>query len=1161
MARITFGNTPWGKAWLRSLDSIDWENRLPRGASYARNDRVNSIDIHENQIEAFVEGTRPKPYRVGVVALPLQKKDVKKLIGLIAQRPDLLSRILNRELPMELEGIAGDAGIQLFPRNWYDLKLTCSCPDWAVPCKHIAAVLYLVANEIDKNPFLVFSLIGVDLIRNLEKLGYSTTELSGELEVKTLTAPLSKRIKKKAFGQFEETLFHAIDLSKIPFSGADLIEFLPDPIFHNDIKGLLARTYKNLNKQFSQLAEAGNPEFSPWVSSIQELEIIINENGKLLVVYLNGYDEAWDRDIDNAGEFSNLLRSITPVVWAQVCQDIQFCALVHDAALQLLARGAILPEILLTPHGDYVTRWIPAVQIDEVREVVESLEKLIPSTLVRWFVEEEELYASPQDSLAGLFSIFLGDYLQKWSAENADVDPLLHFLTSGNNAAFGEFSERQIPAAFQQWMSNLQFSNNGHQPVLIVSEIAPTEFCLSIEIETVTRRGHDIVPYGEFIKLKQHAPQQLGVMRMIALISNRLPIVNSFLRDPDQEVIFPKDRIVDFLEDIAPVMRLTRMRVTLPKSLQGLIRPRPTGHFSTQGKSSGHLTLHTMLNFNWRISLGNDLIEPEEFKRLVESNTRLIHYRDQYILLDDREVAGILKRLDKGPNLSPPEMMRVVILGEYEGVPISLSKEVQRQLNMLRNTGAVANPKGLAAKLRPYQKRGYAWLYKNAKLGLGSILADDMGLGKTLQVLTLLLKLKNDGALSKSPALVVAPSTLLTNWERECAKFTPEITTFIYHGSSRSFQPGEADLVLTTYGLIRREEKFFARAKWTAIILDEAQAIKNPAAGQTRAVQSLKAPVKIAMSGTPVENRLMEYYSIFHFTNPGYLGSVNQFKNTFANPIEKHRNQLCLNRFRKITEPFIMRRMKTDKSIINDLPDKTEMNRYCELTKEQAALYTSITSKILKEIEESEGIERRGLILKLLLRLKQVCNHPYNFLKSGSRDIALTGKGESLMEVVQAIEEEGSKVLIFTQFREMGEILQEMLSALGEEAFFLHGGLSRHHRDVIVRTFQHQPYPRALILSIKAGGTGLNLTAATHVIHYDLWWNPAVERQATDRAFRIGQQHKVTVHRLITRNTLEEKIDTLIQSKKELADLTVVSGEKWIGELDDSQIRDLVAME
>jgi SNF2 family DNA or RNA helicase len=261
-----------------------------------------------------------------------------------------------------------------------------------------------------------------------------------------------------------------------------------------------------------------------------------------------------------------------------------------------------------------------------------------------------------------------------------------------------------------------------------------------------------------------------------------------------------------------------------------------------------------------------------------------------------------------------------------------------------------------------------------------------------------------------------------------------------------------------------------------------------------------------------------------------------------------------------MTEPFIMRRMKTDKSIISDLPDKTEMNRYCTLTKVQTALYESITKKILKEIEARQGIERRGLVLKLLLRLKQVCNHPRNFLKSGSQDIALTGKGEVLLEVIEAIKEEGSKMLIFTQFTEMGDILSNMLSTAGERVMFLHGGLSRKSRDEIVTAFQDQPLPRILILSIKAGGTGLNLTAATHVIHYDLWWNPAVEQQATDRAFRIGQKHKVTVHRLITQHTLEEKIDALIQSKKELADLTVVSGEKWIGELSNKELKELVRL-
>ncbi|MEM6700279.1 MAG: DEAD/DEAH box helicase, partial [Bacteroidota bacterium] len=455
------------------------------------------------------------------------------------------------------------------------------------------------------------------------------------------------------------------------------------------------------------------------------------------------------------------------------------------------------------------------------------------------------------------------------------------------------------------------------------------------------------------------------------------------------------------------------------------------------------------------------------------------------------------------------------------------------------------------------------WLYKNTRLGFGSLIADDMGLGKTLQVITTILKLKEDSELGRSKVLTIVPTTLLTNWQKEIQKFAPDLKTHIYHGFNRQLEPlKEADVLITTYGVVRTETSKLQKQKWLAVVIDEAQNIKNPKTAQTKAVKKIKAPVKIAMSGTPVENRLSEYWSIFDFTNKGYLSTLTKFKDRFARPIEIDRDQGQLKQFRQVTEPFILRRLKSDKSIIKDLPDKIEKDQYCELTKEQAALYQNVVDTTMKTIEEAEGIARRGLILKLITALKQICNHPKQFLKKGKDDADLSGKMSILLDLMQQIMDNGEKVLIFTQYQQMGKILVKILEEqFGYEIPFLHGGVSRKGRDEMVEDFQHNRATRCMILSLKAGGTGLNLTAASNVIHYDLWWNPAVEAQATDRAYRIGQERNVLVHRFITQATFEEKINKLLQEKKELANLTVSTGEKWIGELSNDELKNLVKLE
>ena len=475
-------------------------------------------------------------------------------------------------------------------------------------------------------------------------------------------------------------------------------------------------------------------------------------------------------------------------------------------------------------------------------------------------------------------------------------------------------------------------------------------------------------------------------------------------------------------------------------------------------------------------------------------------------------------------------------------------------------------PGALLATLRPYQQRGYAWLYRNARLGLGSVIADDMGLGKTLQVIATLQKLKEDGDLDRGKALVVVPTSLLTNWQKEIARFAPSLSVAVFHGIRRELAQHAAenrpDVLLTTYGVARSEAAALKTLSWRVVVVDEAQNIKNPATAQTKAVKAIPATAFIAMSGTPVENRLSEYWSIMDFANRGFLGKLPQFTREYTIPIQTHHDQQAVQRFKRVTAPFLLRRLKSDRSIISDLPDKIEQDQYCALSKAQSALYESVVQEGLRVISgESDTFKRQGLVLQMILALKQICNHPAHYLKQGQADAALSGKTGRFLELVEDIHASHGKVLVFTQFREMGELLRGWLrDRYGRDPLFLHGGLTRAKRDAMVERFQNDRTERVFLLSLKAGGTGLNLTAASSVIHYDLWWNPAVEAQATDRAYRIGQRQNVQVHRLITRATFEERINDMIRAKRELAELTVGVGEQWIGNLDGRELEDLFTL-
>jgi len=461
-------------------------------------------------------------------------------------------------------------------------------------------------------------------------------------------------------------------------------------------------------------------------------------------------------------------------------------------------------------------------------------------------------------------------------------------------------------------------------------------------------------------------------------------------------------------------------------------------------------------------------------------------------------------------------------------------------------------PTSLKADLREYQLRGFQWNINNLLNGFGTILADDMGLGKTIQAITTLLYLIENNHI-KNETIVVVPTSLLTNWENELNRFAPSLKHFLYYGSKRVMQ--KSDIIFTTYDLIRRDIDTFKKLKIDCLIIDEAQKIKNPDTNLTKAIKSLKAKYKIALSGTPVENNLSELWSIFDFSLPKYLRSLKDFKKNYAKDIEIHKDRIKIERLKKITAPFMLRRLKTDKNIISDLPDKIIIDEYVTMTKEQVTLYQTVVNETMKQIEETDA---KGVIFKLIISLKQICNHPRNFDKISQNSVTKSGKAQLLMTLLDNIILQDEKVLIFTQYTQMADMLVELIQKeLLVSPLLLKGNMSKKKREAVVNSFQNDNQYKIFILSLKAGGVGLNLTAANHVIHYDLWFNPAVENQATDRAFRIGQKKKVTVHRLITKGSFEEKIDKMIKSKQKLSDLSVNIGESWLKDMDTEELKGL----
>ncbi|MBF0225060.1 MAG: DEAD/DEAH box helicase [Desulfobacterales bacterium] len=592
--------------------------------------------------------------------------------------------------------------------------------------------------------------------------------------------------------------------------------------------------------------------------------------------------------------------------------------------------------------------------------------------------------------------------------------------------------------------------------------------------------------------------------------------------------------------------------------------------------------MEAILDFNAYLLLGDTLLTEKEVKKLLAESEGLAFIKNKWIAVDHEKLKQTLeayeklkKYINKG-DLTIQEALKIQLnpekILELEApdinIEVSKGKWLEETIEKLKNPNFIPNvstPKGFKANLREYQQKGLNWLYFLHSLKFGACLADDMGLGKTVQILGFLNVLKSKKL--KKANLLIIPASLISNWVNEINQFSPTIKYFIAHPSAHppktelkkdKKELDNLDLVITTYSLSQKFE-WINSYSWAYIILDEAQAIKNPGTKQSKAIKKLQADNRIIMTGTPIENRISDLWSLFDFLNPGLLGNKTEFSG-FVKKLND--NTEGYSRLRKVITPYILRRLKTDKSVISDLPDKIEMKTYSSLTKKQIVLYQNLVNDIKKAIEPSEGIARKGLILSSLIKFKQICNHPCQYLGSGGYDEKESGKFERLQEICEVIYEKREKVLIFSQFKEMTQPIHDFLATIFQrKGLILHGSVQVAKRKKIIEEFQSDDYIPFMVLSLKAGGIGLNLTQANHVIHFDRWWNPAVENQATDRAFRIGQNKNVIVHKFITKGTLEEKIDKMIEDKLKLSkEIIATTDEKWITEMDNKALIDLFTL-
>jgi SNF2 family DNA or RNA helicase len=919
--------------------------------------------------------------------------------------------------------------------------------------------------------------------------------------------------------------------------------------------------------------------------------------------------------------------------WPEVVlgNDLRYWTQAAKLALERLARQQYLPAVLPAEGGDPVAAWAPclddpedAVRLRRLARAMPPLCRAIkprPPTARRARVTPGNL-PLPGELLDGFLASAVDGAVRCWGRASSgrgrddddaqDVPRAWAALLLQRPAADGAPPALQAPARplsafleqYRRWMGSLAPAGDGGFRICLRLEPPSMD-----EEEAAAAGSQDIWCVRYFLQASDDPSLLVPAEAVWSEAGSTLHYLNRRFEQPQERLLgglgkasrlFPPlekslqtarpsacllttGEAYGFLREAAPLLEGAGFGVLVPpwwkqRNVRLGLRLRVSP--AQEASSTGLLGLDALMEYDWLLSLGDELLSRDEFLRLANLKVPLVRVRGQWVELRAEQVQAMLRfwqeqaREGKG---TLGEALRLAQTagedGERAGLPVvGVSAEgwvagLLRQLSGREPLTLLPPPEGFRGQLRPYQVNGMSWLAFLHRWGLGACLADDMGLGKTIQVLALLLADREQGR-REEPSLLICPTSAVGHWEREVARFAPGLRVLVHYGLDRqggaefAAEADRHDLVISTYSLLYRDEETLAGVAWDGVILDEAQNIKNPATRQAQAARRLRASYRVALTGTPVENRLSELWSILDFLNPGYLGSQAEFRRRFGLAIERYHDPHALQQLKALVRPFILRRVKSDPKVIADLPEKLEMPVYYKLTQEQATLYQAVVEDAMRQIEAAEGIQRRGQVLALLLRLKQICNHPAHFLGDGSALAGRSGKLARLGEMLEEAVAAGDRALVFTQFAEMGQMLRHYLQAeLHREVLFLHGGVPQAQRERMVHRFQEDTHgPPVFVLSLKAGGTALNLPRANHVFHFDRWWNPAVENQATDRAYRIGQTRTVLVHKFICLGTLEERIAELIESKKALAENVVESGEEWLTELSTEQLRELLVL-
>lgn len=1105
------------KDWFDKLLRKYFKNRTDYVTALTESKSVKNLKINGNTISG--ENITTLDYNpVEITFTKFSENEIEKLDNLINTNPLIKSKISNNVFARELM----DCGVKILPTSTDDFEIRCFKHSNAF-CSDAVGLLSLLNDLINEDPFIIFQIRGFDL------------QIEKNYPIPTIEDIISHELKNTGGGELKNLYDINVNFlsdTKNNFDGlAFIYPYLFDPLnsyieYFNEKHMVYEHLilFRDFNNR-SYLTDDFNEIFTKKWGETRSLKLNIDSNYKL----------------SKSGRVRDE-RSLFAFIMELQQTDYNDCFLSEllELTFKLIRYNAVIPQLFTLSNKYACIRWIPAFYDNGVLSLCRHYFSKCPDDFITYNGKE----ISKENQVIIAFSLIMQGFIQYYLMDSYTSE--LKYNLSG--PGYELFFERplklktsyrkEIVNEIAKKLSVFDMAELEYSYILQLKE-QNNEFYFEIEIDENGRRK----------KLNEGNLEELHYASIIYDLFDKRGIETQLY----EKISIKQKDFLTFNRNIKKLLKYINVEFETPINT---FAEDLKLELDLDLEDSSNVRFSDLKNYEWKVICDSERLSLEEFDKLSKIDG-LIKMHGKYVMADSVKMDRIKNDILFLPdNIENNELLQIALLEQYRNIKIQTGDN----FNRLFDSADIEVPESLGDTLRDYQKIGFSWLMQNINTGFGSILADDMGLGKTLQVLTAILYLKEKNNL-ENPVLIIAPTTLLSNWENEIDKFTPSLRYATYHGIGREFPEKMPDIILTSYGMIRSDLEKFTDMTWFLCVIDEAQNIKNPSTKQTKAIKQIKAFNKIALTGTPIENRLLDYWSIFDFTNKGYLSSVKKFKRDYVSPIEKRSSDIALSNLKKITKPFILRRLKSDPEILDELPEKNINDIYCNLTKKQAKLYDEAVNTQFSNIKNKKGIDRRGNILKLITILKQICNHPAQYLKTENPKVNESGKIELLVEIIGNIMDVDEKVIIFTQYVEMGEIIEKiLLKKFNREVLFLHGSLKREKREDIISKFQNDSHFPILIATLKTGGIGLNLTAAQNVIHYDLWWNPAVENQATDRVYRIGQKKDVMVYRFITKGTLEERIDLMLKEKLELAGKTIGSEETFITEMSDDELMELITL-